>query len=184
LRRLRAVVGLPRIIAHDLGGAAAVLDDLHAVAELDVAVVALGDGDALAIVLLDGDLDAAAAAADAVAVDDRAGDRATDSADRTADQSAADAAAARGADRDATQAAQQAADDRAVSAPAASTASAQADVIDRHDPPGFAGLGIAVGLRRGAAATRGRIHDPRLNAIIGARAKPPCQKDWQQGRPN
>src|SRR5260370_12716129 len=70
-----ALVGIvgARVVAHDLGDATTTLDDLHAIAELNVAVVALGDLDDLAVVLLDGDLDTAATArCAAVAIEDHA----------------------------------------------------------------------------------------------------------------
>src|SRR5213079_2376827 len=72
------VVGPARIVPDHLGDAAAVLDDLHPVAELDVAIVVLRHGDGLAVILLHRDLDAAAAAHARMLVEDLAGDRATD----------------------------------------------------------------------------------------------------------
>src|SRR6185312_12409437 len=150
------VVLLAAAVAHRLCDAVAVLHDLHAVAELHIAVVALGDGDLLAVVLLNRDLDAAAAAADTgVPVDDGAGDRAADRAQHAADQAAAEAAAARGTDGDAAQAAQQAAHHGAVARAAAASAALQADVVDRHHTAGTDGL--AVGRCRCRAVARRRV---------------------------
>src|SRR6185436_170399 len=126
-RRVVLVVGLAPVVAHGLGRAAAVLDDLHPVAELDVAVVALRHGDGLAVVLLHHDLDAATRR---LAVEDDTADAASHRAQHAADQAAGEATAARGADGDAAQPAEQAADHRAV---ARAAAAPDAGVVDGHD---------------------------------------------------
>src|SRR5262245_30926188 len=96
-----ASVGVARRAAHDLGHALPILHDLHAVAQLDVAIVALGDRDLLAIVTLHRHLDAAAAVGTAavVAAGDGPGDGAAHQAQHCAHDAAAQRLAGDGADR-------------------------------------------------------------------------------------
>src|SRR5258707_5730913 len=93
------------------GHAIVVVDDDHAVAHLHVAVVALGDGDGRAVVLLDGHLDAAAGR---ILVDRGAGNGAADRAQNAAEDRAASRAADRSTGHRATRGADAAADQRAV----------------------------------------------------------------------
>src|SRR5262249_60503846 len=84
--RPRQLVAPVAGVAHDLGHAVAVVDDDRPVAHLDVAVVDLGDGDALAVVPLHRHFDAAAGR---VLIDRGAGDGAAHRAQHAADHGAA-----------------------------------------------------------------------------------------------
>src|SRR5471030_3312279 len=126
----------------DLGHAAAVLHDLHTVAELNVAIVALGHLHGSTILALDGHLDAAAAAAAAMPVIDVARNAATDRAQQAADQDAAQATPADdSAERRTAGAANQATRHGSAAHPLAATAAGtrKLNLVDRDHAAGAHG---------------------------------------------
>jgi hypothetical protein len=153
------------------------LNDLHAVAELDVAIVALGDYSRLAIVALDRHLNAAAAAhAAAVPIHDRTGDRTADGAQDASNQAASQRTGSARTYCSAAEAPQQATDEGAApGAGAAAAATLQADVIDADYP--------AARARRWGDARR-RFDEARLHAVGCTSAKSCCQCEWQQDGPD
>jgi hypothetical protein len=153
------------------------LNDLDAVAELDVAIVTLGDDSLLAVIALDRHLNAATAAhAAAVAVHDRAGNGAADDAQDASNQAAAKTSTAGRADCRAAKAAQQAADQGSLSrARAGAAATLQADVIDGDDPAARAGRW---------SCGRCRLDEARLHSVGCTSAKSCYQSQWQQGGPD
>src|SRR6185437_8360695 len=160
------VVAAAAGVAHGAGDAFVVVDDDHPVAHLHVAVVALGDDDLLAVVLVDRDRDAAGGA---VAVDRSARDRAADRAEHAAQHRAAGRAADRGARDRAADATDTAADQGAVAD--ATPSIPEIDVLDRDHPSGFA-----------AKASLGRGLDARLNAAVLAGAESHRQRQRRDQR--
>src|ERR1051325_2366974 len=140
-------------VAHGLGHAIAVVDDSHPIAHLDIAVVALGDGDALAVILLHRGLDAAAGR---ILVDGRAGNAARYGAQKAADDRAAHRVGGGAADRSTADGAQATADQRAV-------AHAGIATPDRH----LADSDHAAGLAAIAAGRRGVDHARLHGAAAG-----------------
>jgi hypothetical protein len=108
-----------RRIAHDARSAATILNDLYAVTELNVPVVALRHRHALPIVTLDGDLDAGSPAA--LTVGNGAGDRATDSAEKEAHDAAPRRLTGNCTDRGTDTAADETAHQRAIATTGAAT---------------------------------------------------------------
>src|SRR5207248_6691625 len=122
-------------VADGSRNAVVAVDDDHAVAHLHVAVVALGDGDGRAVVLLHGHLDAAPGR---VLVDRGAGNGAADRAEDATEDRTAGRAADRGTGNRAARSTDAAADQRAIIH--ARAAVAQRHFADGDDPPGLAAI--------------------------------------------
>src|SRR5262249_12054284 len=115
-------------VAHDPGHAVTVVDDDRTVAHLDIAVVDLGDGDALAVVPLHRHFHTAAGR---VLVDRGAGDGAADRTQHAADHGAAHRTGGGATNRRAARGAQAAADQGAIARPG--VAGPDRHLADRDD---------------------------------------------------